>query len=597
MSSDQRASAALLAPKEERLGTRTEYAPRVAQQSMYIYRPLLEVREFRLLYLLPGQFEETIQCTLAHKSLTELPHYFAVSYTWGAPELAREVEVDGITILVRENLFQLLRHLRQPHSSLVLWIDALCIDQSSIPEKNIQVPLMGQIYSSAKSVFVWLGLHADRSEHFFDSVPVDNHLQLKYGGDTPGLSTSISTTAATDASRSLYSRAYWTRTWIVQEIVLASRVDVFCGDRFCHWNFFISHTREKSEYDRTASDHTIRNIIVFRNMGQRMPLRRLLFRFHITRCFDPRDLVYSLLNIAADTRDQDHGIIVDYSSSIETLFIQTLAFCSALSCVTVFGQAGGRAIECLRFCDTLATRLGAGLEPSIDFAEDALGTRSNLVLTARLTCKSYFARLKRFARIGFSDTPRSGGGGRDSAATLTSSMPSRPDNSEPRQVPTRYDIRRIPGKEPWSIWSLEACLTLSDLVFAVDFDSPNEQSHELCCVCSPTLYDTDSDGVKSYQYHIVGMGVSRRQRGVIDDSGTNQSTDELDYCAFLGSRLRLLNGREVIDGLPDYILELTLQELVSMCQFGRATGAYQPWSLERVSTVRHWREDQGPFGN
>jgi len=335
---------------------------------MYIYRPLLEVREFRLLHLLPGRFEETIQCTLAHKSLTELPHYFAVSYTWGAPELAREVEVDGITIPARENLFQLLRHLRQPHSSLVLWIDALCIDQSSIPEKNIQVPLMGQIYSSAKSVFVWLGLHADGSERFFDSGPVDNHLQLKYGGDTPGLSTSISTAVATDASRSLYSRAYWTRTWIVQEIVLASRVDVFCGDRFCHWNFFINHTREKSEYDRTASDHTIRNIMAFRSMGQKMPLRRLLFRFHITRCFDPRDLVYSLLNIAADTRDQDHGIIVDYSSSIETLFIQTLAFCSALSSVTVFGQAGGRAIECLRFCDTLATRLGAGLESSIDFA-------------------------------------------------------------------------------------------------------------------------------------------------------------------------------------------------------------------------------------
>ncbi|PMD23285.1 hypothetical protein NA56DRAFT_644186 [Hyaloscypha hepaticicola] len=563
---------------------------------MYTYRPLLKAGEFRLLHLLPGQFGENIQCTLAHKSLTELPHYFAVSYTWGAPELAREVEVDGITIPVRENLFQLLQHLRQPHSSLVLWIDALCIDQSSILEKNIQVPLMGQIYSFAKSVFVWLGLHADGSEHFFESGPVDNQFQLKGGGGTPGLSTSISTKVATNAPISLYSRAYWVRTWIVQEIVLALRVDVFCGDRFCNWYFFISHTREKSEYDRTASDYAIRNIMAFRDMGQRMPLRRLLFRFHMTQCFDPRDLVYSLLNIAADTRDQDHGIIVDYSSSIETLFVQTLAFCSALSCVTVFGQAGGRAIECLRFCDTLATRLGAGLEPSIDFAQDALGTRSNSILTVRLSCKSYLVRLKRFARIGFPDPPRSGGGQRDSAANLTSSMPSRPENSEPQQILTRYDIRRIPGKESWSMWSLEGGLTLSDLVFAVDFDGSNEQSHELCCVCSATLYDTDSDGAKFYQYHIVGMGVSRRQRGVIDNSGTNQSTAEFDHCAFLAGRLRSLKGCEVIDGLPHYVLELTLQELVGMCQFGRATGAYQPWNLEAVSTVGHWKEDQGPFG-
>ena len=288
--------------------------------------------------------------------------------------------------------------------------------------------------------------------------------------------------------------------------------------------------------------------------------------------------------------------IFDESSSIETLFVQTLAFCSAPSCITVFGQAGGRAIECLRFCDTLAARLGAGLEPSIDFAQDALETRSNPVLTVRLSCKSYLVRLKRFARISFPDTPRSGGGQRDSVLNLTSSMPSRLDNSESRQVLTRYDVRRIPGKEPWSMWSLEGCLTLSDLVFAVDFDGPNEHSHELCCICSATLYDTDSNGAKFYQYHIVGMGVSRRQRGVIDDSSTDQSTAELDHCAFLGGRLRSLKGCEVIDGLPHYVLELTLQELVGMCQFGRATGAYQPWSLEGVSTVWHWKEDQGPFG-
>jgi hypothetical protein len=71
---------------------------------------------------------------------------------------------------------------------------------------------------------------------------------------------------------------------------------------------------------------------------------------------------------------------------------------------------------------------------------------------------------------------------------------------------------------------------------------------------------------------------------------------KLDHCAFLGGRLRSLKGCEVIDGLPHYVLELTLQELVGMCQFGRATGAYQPWSLEGVSTVGHWKEDQGPFG-
>ncbi len=37
------------------------------------------------------------------------------------------------------------------------WIDAICIDQSSIAEKSMQVPLMSDIYTRAHTVFVWLG--------------------------------------------------------------------------------------------------------------------------------------------------------------------------------------------------------------------------------------------------------------------------------------------------------------------------------------------------------------------------------------------------------------------------------------------------------
>lgn len=39
----------------------------------------------------------------------------------------------------------------------LLRFDALCIDQSNIEEKNVQVPLMGRVYSKAVSVLIWLG--------------------------------------------------------------------------------------------------------------------------------------------------------------------------------------------------------------------------------------------------------------------------------------------------------------------------------------------------------------------------------------------------------------------------------------------------------
>ncbi|KAI0454981.1 heterokaryon incompatibility protein-domain-containing protein [Xylaria acuta] len=553
---------------------------------MHTYRPLLVPNEFRLLELLPGRADEDICCVLTHESLLHHPPYFAVSYTWGSPKSTGEVKLDGVGVPVRDNLYQLLRHLRRLDSSLILWIDALCIDQSSIPEKNIQVPLMGQIYSSAESVFVWLGLHADGSELYFDSLATRDGPRLGHAMQTSTTSMAIPTTQ--DRATRLYGRPYWSRTWIVQEIVLASDLTVFCGDRSCHWSAFVSGPsgyNKRTPNDPTAPYHAFVNTVALRQAGTTTKLRRLLFRFHMTYCFDPRDLVYSLLNFAEDTRDQNHGIIVDYSCTIEALFVQTLAFCSGLSCRAMV--SGQTAVECLRFCDTLATRLGAELEPSIDCAEDALRARSNPVLVTRLTCQSYFVSLKRFARI--TPEPARAGGGDSSR----SGVPSPAEINKPSQAPTKYNARSIPAKESLSLWSFNLSLESSDAVYAVDFDSPNEPSYRLCCVCKPTHYDTDGDGVKYYRYNIAGLGVVSNQSSDIHDSAQNHEIHEI--CAFLDRRLQSLIGREVSDSLSGYIMELTLQELVGVCQFARTTGAYLPWALSKASTVDHWREPRDAY--
>jgi hypothetical protein len=41
----------------------------------------------------------------------------------------------------------------------MLWIDQICINQNSVAEKSSQVELMGDVYSKAKQVIVWLGVH------------------------------------------------------------------------------------------------------------------------------------------------------------------------------------------------------------------------------------------------------------------------------------------------------------------------------------------------------------------------------------------------------------------------------------------------------
>jgi hypothetical protein len=353
---------------------------------MYDYQDLRGQNAFRIFHLLPGQADEEIQGQLVHDTLTSAHEYFAVSYLWGDAQSSRNIVIDKTAVSVRESLYQLFLHLRESQASLALWIDAICINQDNYQEKSTQIPLMGRIYSSAKSVLVWLGLSSDDSDTFFKSQYANGGIRITHSDAAVGHDKMPLVVTNSHAINALYSREYWTRTWIVQEIVLASKIDIYCGDYSCSWESFTAHVSQGgNEYDRAAPDHLLRNIMSLRIIGTNLSLRRLLFRFHQSRCSNPRDLVFSLLNIASDTRNQDHGIIVNYAHSVEAVFVHTLAFCSGLTSVTVQGGASGRAIGCLRFCDTLATRMGACLSKSYYYAQYAPMVQSDHVLLARLS--------------------------------------------------------------------------------------------------------------------------------------------------------------------------------------------------------------------
>jgi hypothetical protein len=87
--------------------------------------------------------------------------YTALSYTWGETIADHTIEINGTPFLVRKNLWNFLDRARKDNFEEYLWIDALCIDQTKVGERNHQVALMGEIYSPAEGVIVWLG-HVDR---------------------------------------------------------------------------------------------------------------------------------------------------------------------------------------------------------------------------------------------------------------------------------------------------------------------------------------------------------------------------------------------------------------------------------------------------
>jgi hypothetical protein len=117
-------------------------------------------REIRLLRVLPGVFNETVQCELLKASLENPPKYRALSYVWGNPTLKKQaISVDGQEVWVTANLKHALRRLRS-HSgqtAFVLWVDAICINQLDRDEVGEQIAIMGRIYSSCTEACIWLG--------------------------------------------------------------------------------------------------------------------------------------------------------------------------------------------------------------------------------------------------------------------------------------------------------------------------------------------------------------------------------------------------------------------------------------------------------
>jgi hypothetical protein len=106
-------------------------------------------REIRLIEILPGQDNQLISCRFhGHELCSPDLEYAAISYTWGDPRSPTyNILVDGTTFTVRQNLWHFLRQERQFGHSYLLWIDAICIDQSKTSERNHQVSLMREIYS------------------------------------------------------------------------------------------------------------------------------------------------------------------------------------------------------------------------------------------------------------------------------------------------------------------------------------------------------------------------------------------------------------------------------------------------------------------
>ncbi|KAF2015766.1 hypothetical protein BU24DRAFT_422083 [Aaosphaeria arxii CBS 175.79] len=285
------------------------------------YEPLGR-SSIRLLSIRPGFPTEPIECAfLTILDLEDAPEFDALSYVWGTQLSATPIICNGIEVPVTQNLADALVHLRKLpgwdanvqwprdhplHSTknawggfaknrneysgrethaeeLLVWVDALCINQEDFAERASQVAIMGRIYSQAYKVMIWLGKENKQSlQHqevraktavpqtkapvesqsrfyfylgMYGMMPIclsfiaqalrhmengenklaamnptedSKHRNMAYGFPAPDAK-------EWDYLRDFFTNPWFERVWVAQEAVLANRATVLVGNWEIEW--------------------------------------------------------------------------------------------------------------------------------------------------------------------------------------------------------------------------------------------------------------------------------------------------------------------------------------------------------------------------
>ncbi|KAF2493461.1 HET-domain-containing protein [Lophium mytilinum] len=310
-------------------------------------------RQIRLVHLLPGTKDDPIKCILQLVSLDDKPVYQTLSYVWGDKDITANIQLDAKPFAVTTNLHAALRRLRQKSEARIIWIDALSIDQSSPDERTHQVGLMGTIYEQCEEVLMWLGDRNTESEgpwmtvedaparpwsdyetgpswgfleHFvpaFDSdltafvivymmSCMDHVRDLPFLTQRAGNHLSVSNDYVNgfkclDAFLDL---PYWSRIWVVQEMILPPRATVVYGSVVLPWQMFADAERRYGEHRDTCCRTEVDRLIIAKLRDAVLSIEQIRSRRRKEPSFDLAHVAISFIHLAAtDPRDKIYALL------------------------------------------------------------------------------------------------------------------------------------------------------------------------------------------------------------------------------------------------------------------------------------------------
>ncbi|PSN66868.1 hypothetical protein BS50DRAFT_600482 [Corynespora cassiicola Philippines] len=399
----------------------------------YRYTPLPSPTSVRLLELKPSPDKKIVECSLKTFELQDAPTFQALSYTWGDPNtplaksafsskcragqlvaadplsshndassrdfepvervLSRRHSIvcDGRIIKVTSNLRDALRMLANSVSTQSFfstpkyyWIDALCLNQSDILERNSQVAKMADIFQKAKSVIVWLGkedeftLDALTTIQRVAAIPEEEWSSVPYTSFyDPSIAKQCHFPRLTFHNWlgfiALINRPWFKRAWVVQEIALAKSARVFCGTKSFDWEmlsktlWFIKRTKWYHHLHTDKMKHVAtikKNPGIYKRLlksslgvgvgpayldatrlkiasknhadgetNEKPPLRVLIETHRFSKSTDSRDKIYAFLGLAdrkmEPFRTQPMTLTPNYNKSVQQVY--TEAACALLT--------------------------------------------------------------------------------------------------------------------------------------------------------------------------------------------------------------------------------------------------------------------------
>ncbi|POS81540.1 hypothetical protein DHEL01_v200057 [Diaporthe helianthi] len=333
----------------------------------YNYRPLSSRDSTRILVLVPAQkLEEDLRCYMDDIRLSDVEDkdqsFTALSYVWGTDEAFHTIWFGNHSLQIRPNLNSALRHLRRRDRSIRLWVDAVCIDQSNLLERNHQVQQMRDIFSAASETVIYLGtqdggntghsawnfLERHSSWALDENRDVDHNVAARLDKHLTYFRGEIK-----DVELDVLSRSWFRRLWVFQEAVVSRSLSIQCGNRQISWDDFckilLVVPRAHDRYGFSIQDNhkldIVRDIHISRRdyLRQRglepflpswqlqktsspsqgdMDILAMLSRARYLEASDARDKIYGLVGISTGINTADPRFAIDYRLSVGEVYIK-----------------------------------------------------------------------------------------------------------------------------------------------------------------------------------------------------------------------------------------------------------------------------------